>query len=105
MSYDIQTAWLTTSGSQIFLLQLGFLLYECGFVNKVWTNSIIIKNIEDTFVGMLTFLLFTNSFAFSPESFIGIISIPQNLLFIDINPTSINKYSSVPYLHPHHLPS
>lgn len=40
----------STSGSQIFFMQLGFLCYEVGFVNNVWAPSIILKNIEDTFV-------------------------------------------------------
>eukprot|EP01083_Nonionella_stella_P228344 809310_1 len=92
MSYNIQTAWLSTAGSQIFLMQLGFLLYESGFVQKVWTNSIIIKNVEDTFVGILTFLFLTYPFASSSESWLGIISKPQNLLFIDMNPI---KYQEI----------
>ena len=51
--YSIQAitvAWLTTSSSNIFLMQLGFLAFESGSVHEVWAKSIIFKNIEDTFV-------------------------------------------------------
>eukprot|EP01083_Nonionella_stella_P038018 103563_1 len=72
------TAWLCTTASQIFFMQLGFLCYEVGFVKPVWTQSVILKNIEDTFVGVLTFLAFGYSLSESTQSFHGIIAIPEN---------------------------
>eukprot|EP01083_Nonionella_stella_P038017 103561_1 len=89
--YDIQhtTAWLSTTASQIFFMQLGFLCYEVGFVKAVWTQSVILKNIEDTFVGVLTFLAFGHTLADSPNTFHGIISVPENPLLIGV-PTALH---------------
>ena len=47
---DLTLAWLGTAAAQIFVMQLGFLAFESGSVHPVWSQSIIIKNIEDTFV-------------------------------------------------------
>eukprot|EP01083_Nonionella_stella_P237674 833550_1 len=79
------TAWLSTTGSQIFFMQLGFLCYEVGFVKTVWTQSVILKNIEDTFVGILTFLAFGYTLSDSEVSWKGIISIPVNPLLIGVD--------------------
>eukprot|EP01084_Bolivina_argentea_P261098 441107_1 len=79
------TAWLSTTASQIFFMQLGFLCYEVGFVKPIWTQSIILKNIEDTFVGILTFLAFGFTLSESSESFYGIISVPINPLLIGVD--------------------
>lgn len=46
-------------------MQLGFLAFEVGFVEQIWINSIIIKNIEDTIVGTITYVLFTHTMAAS----------------------------------------
>ena len=81
------TAWLGTAASQIFFMQLGFLCYEVGFVHHVWAPSIILKNIEDTFVGILTYLAFTHTLATSSESFYGVISYPTNLFLVQIDPS------------------
>eukprot|EP01083_Nonionella_stella_P031777 86988_1 len=80
------TAWLSTTASQIFFMQLGFLCYEVGFVKPVWTQSVILKNIEDTFVGVLTFLAFGFTLSESPKTFYGIISIPTQPFLIGVNP-------------------
>eukprot|EP01083_Nonionella_stella_P027605 76041_1 len=77
------TAWLSTTASQIFFMQLGFLCYEVGFVKPVWTQSVILKNIEDTFVGVLTFLALGYTLSES-ESFHGIIGIPRNPMLIGV---------------------
>eukprot|EP01083_Nonionella_stella_P011215 31884_1 len=77
--------WLCTTASQIFFMQLGFLCYEVGFVQPVWTQSVILKNIEDTFVGVLTFLAFGYTLSDSPTSWKGIISIPENPLLIGVD--------------------
>eukprot|EP01084_Bolivina_argentea_P261094 441103_1 len=79
--------WLGTTASQIFIMQLGFVCYEAGFVHPVWTSTIIHKNIQDTFVGTLTYLLFTHSFVASPRSLGGIISIPNDLYLVNTTPT------------------
>ena len=54
MTHNIMIIYIKTkkgtAGSQIFFMQLGFLCYEVGFVRPVWAPSIILKNIEDTFV-------------------------------------------------------
>ena len=47
---ESRSAWLMSCASQIFFMQLGFLLYEVGYVKPIWATSIITKNIEDTFV-------------------------------------------------------
>eukprot|EP01084_Bolivina_argentea_P049235 90576_1 len=78
------TSWLCTTASQIFFMQLGFLCYEVGFVQPVWTQSVILKNIEDTFVGVLTFLAFGYTLSESSESFHGIIAIPVNPFLIGV---------------------
>eukprot|EP01083_Nonionella_stella_P304414 1057775_1 len=78
------TAWLCTTASQIFFMQLGFLCYEVGFVKPVWTQSVILKNIEDTFVGVLTFLAFGFTLSESSETWHGIIAIPKNPFLINI---------------------
>eukprot|EP01083_Nonionella_stella_P292050 993501_1 len=77
--------WLCTTASQIFFMQLGFLCYEVGFVQPVWTQSVILKNIEDTFVGILTFLAFGYTLSTSSDSFLGIIAKPVNPLLIGID--------------------
>eukprot|EP01083_Nonionella_stella_P192314 710990_1 len=91
VQYEAQeaiTAWLGTASSQIFLMQLGFLCYEVGFVKPVWTSSIILKNIEGTFVGILTYLTFTHTLATSSPSLGGIISVPKNIFLIGIDPST-----------------
>eukprot|EP01083_Nonionella_stella_P092081 257637_1 len=80
------TAWLSTTASQIFFMQLGFLCYEVGYVHAVWTQSVILKNIEDTFVGVLTFLAFGYTLSESPNTFYGIISIPNEPFLIGVHP-------------------
>eukprot|EP01084_Bolivina_argentea_P103582 185531_1 len=84
--HEINTGWMGTAGSQIFFMQLGFLCYEVGFVKKVWAPSIILKNIEDTFVGILTYLTFTHTLATSPTSLFGLISIPNQIFLINVEP-------------------
>eukprot|EP01084_Bolivina_argentea_P166075 288425_1 len=79
------TAWLSTAASQIFFMQLGFLCFEVGFVKQIWTESIILKNIEDTFVGIFTFLAVGYTLSESPRSIYGIISIPENPLLLGID--------------------
>eukprot|EP01084_Bolivina_argentea_P166070 288415_1 len=79
------TAWLSTTGSQIFFMQLGFLCYEVGYVKRVWTKTVILKNIEDTFVGTLSFLALGYTFAESKHSLFGIISAPTNPLLIGVD--------------------
>lgn len=80
----IKTAWLGTAGSQIFLMQLGFLCYESGYVPHIWTNSIIAKNVQDTFVGFLTYIIFTWTISSSPKSFYGLFSIPENIFLFNV---------------------
>eukprot|EP01083_Nonionella_stella_P095895 269336_1 len=79
------TTWLSTTASQIFFMQLGFLCYEVGFVKAVWTKTVILKNIEDTFVGILTFFAFGYTLSLSSNSFYGIISIPSNPFLIGVH--------------------
>eukprot|EP01084_Bolivina_argentea_P295053 507869_1 len=82
---DYATAWLSTTASQIFVMQIGFLCFEVGFVKPVWTESIILKNIEDTFVAIFTYLAITYTLSQSPRSIYGIISIPENPLLIGVD--------------------
>eukprot|EP00484_Ammonia_sp_Unknown_P030138 CAMPEP_0197028112 /NCGR_PEP_ID=MMETSP1384-20130603/7888_1 /TAXON_ID=29189 /ORGANISM="Ammonia sp." /LENGTH=798 /DNA_ID=CAMNT_0042457065 /DNA_START=18 /DNA_END=2414 /DNA_ORIENTATION=- len=84
---EVITSWLGTTASQIFFMQLGFLCYEVGFVQSVWAPSIILKNIEDTFVGILTYMAFTHTLATSKPSIGGIISVPTNPFLIGIDPS------------------
>ena len=81
---EVKTAWLGTAASQIFLMQLGFLCYESGYVEHIWTNSIIAKNLQDTFVGFLTYIIFSWTLASSDESFFGFVSIPKNIFLINV---------------------
>eukprot|EP01083_Nonionella_stella_P109518 319414_1 len=78
------TAWMSTTASQIFFMQLGFLCYEVGYVKDVWTQSVILKNIEDTFVGVLIFLAFGYTLSASDDTVYGIISVPKNPFLIGI---------------------
>ena len=48
--FEARIAWISSAAARIFFMQLGFLLYEVGYVKKVWGPSVILKNIEDTFV-------------------------------------------------------
>ena len=66
ISSRVNIGWLTTSASQIFLMQYGFTCFEVGFVEIHWSKSIIIKNLEATIIGILTFIIITYSFASSP---------------------------------------
>ncbi len=75
----------STTGSQIFFMQLGFLAYEVGFCKPVWTPSLILKNIEDTVVSILIFLCFGYTLSESPHSIYGIISVPINPFLIGVN--------------------
>lgn len=65
-------------------MQLGFLLYEAGYVKSLWVNSIIMKNIEDTFIGIVTFICFGYTFT-SSESIYGLISKPTQVFLIDVD--------------------
>eukprot|EP00485_Elphidium_margaritaceum_P006776 CAMPEP_0202696020 /NCGR_PEP_ID=MMETSP1385-20130828/9411_1 /ASSEMBLY_ACC=CAM_ASM_000861 /TAXON_ID=933848 /ORGANISM="Elphidium margaritaceum" /LENGTH=653 /DNA_ID=CAMNT_0049352115 /DNA_START=85 /DNA_END=2046 /DNA_ORIENTATION=+ len=84
-SQEAITAWLSTSASQIFFMQLGFLCYEAGYVKDIWAPSIILKNIEDTFVGILTYLCFTHTFVTSSPSAGGIISTPNEVFLLGVD--------------------
>ena len=81
----------STAASQIFFMQLGFLLYEAGYVHSLWVNSIIMKNIEDTFIGIITFLCFGYTLSTS-QSIYGIISKPSQIFLIDVDES---EYASV----------
>ena len=90
--YELESGWLTTAASQVFFMQLGFLCFEVGYVDKMWTKSIIIKNIEDTFVGSLTYVLFTYSLSTSSNVYgdSGIIGSFDNI-FLNGVPASLHE--------------
>eukprot|EP01084_Bolivina_argentea_P232153 391337_1 len=85
-SDEAVTSWLSTAASQIFVMQLGFLCYESGFVPELWSGSVILKNMEDTFIGILTYLCFTPTLSTSSPSLGGIISEPNQLFLLNIDP-------------------
>ena len=68
---DIEAAWLSTAASQIFLMQLGFATLEVGFLELQWSKSIIIKNLEATIVGILTFIFIGYTISTSDKSLFG----------------------------------
>lgn len=80
---ELETGWLSTAASQIFFMQLGFLCFEVGYVDKMWTKSIIIKNIEDTFMGALTYIFIGYTLTTAPTYF-GIIGGLENILLLNV---------------------
>eukprot|EP01084_Bolivina_argentea_P036999 68406_1 len=80
---ELETGWMSTSASQIFLMQLGFLCFEVGYVEPMWTKSIIIKNIEDTFIGALTFVMIGFSLT-TGATYFGIIGTIDNILLLGV---------------------
>eukprot|EP01084_Bolivina_argentea_P036997 68399_1 len=81
---ELETGWLATAASQIFYMQLGFLCYEVGYVDKMWAKSIIIKNIEDTFIGTLTFLMIGYTLT-TGATYFGIIGQLDNILLFGVD--------------------
>ena len=49
--------WVIFCGSMVFITQLGFFSLEAGHVADIWVYSIILKNFEDAFAGILLFSL------------------------------------------------
>ena len=86
---DIEAAWLTTAASQIFLMQLGFASLEVGFVELQWSKSIIIKNLEATIVGILTFVFIGYTISTSDKSLFGygFIGNFDNIFLFDVRPS------------------
>jgi len=81
---DLETAWLLTAASQIFLMQLGFICLETGFVEYIWAGSIIIKNLEDTFVGIVTFIALGYTLSSSKTSW-GIVGSLENAFLMNVS--------------------
>ena len=68
-------------GSEILLIQLGFLLYEIGFARDIWKQSIIIKTIEHTFTGIIIYIFISYPFAMSNDVLFGVFGIPTTTIF------------------------
>eukprot|EP01084_Bolivina_argentea_P200590 343003_1 len=73
--------WVIFCGSMVFITQLGFFQLEAGHVNEIWIHSIILKNFEDAFAGILLFSLFGYAIVQS-ESELGIWGINFDYLFL-----------------------
>ena len=51
----LNIGWVIFCGSMVFITQLGFFQLEAGHVSDIWIHSIILKNFEDAFAGILLF--------------------------------------------------
>ena len=85
MSANIFIVYKTTSAAQVFIMQLGFLAFEVGFVSPIWVNSIIIKNVEDTIVGTLTYILIGFTLTSSTNVYGKFIGSFDNILLINVS--------------------
>ncbi len=90
----MDTGWVIFCGSMVFITQLGFFQLEAGHVNEIWIHSIILKNFEDAFAGILLFSLFGYAIVES-ESELGIWGFNFDYFFLwNVN---IEEYVSIFY--------
>ena len=54
---SMNIGWVIFCGTMVFITQLGFFQLEAGHVTDIWIHSIILKNFEDAFAGILLFSL------------------------------------------------
>eukprot|EP01083_Nonionella_stella_P013763 38703_1 len=73
--------WVIFCGSMVFITQLGFFQLEAGHVTDIWINSIILKNFEDAFAGILLFSLVGYGIA-QADSVGGIWGFDSDYLFL-----------------------
>jgi Amt family ammonium transporter len=60
----INAVWILCATANIYMMQCGFALLECGSVRKKNASSILIKNLFDACVGYCGFWLVGYAFAF-----------------------------------------
>ena len=81
ISDALSVGWIIFCGAMVFLSQLGSFSLEASCVSETWIHSIVLKNIEDSFVGITLFSIFGYAIANSTTSFYGIIGFSyQNIL-------------------------
>ena len=64
----MNTGWIIFCGSMVFITQLGFFQLEAGHVADIWIHSIILKNCEDAFAGILLFSMIGYGFVQTTSS-------------------------------------
>ena len=78
----LHDVWIITSIGLIALMQVGFLLLECGTVRSKNTINVAQKNIADFMVSVLLYWLIGFSIMFGP-SYLGLLGIGPNQMMMD----------------------
>ena len=89
---SVDVGWIVFCGTMVFVIQLGYFQMESSCVTETWIHSLVLKNVEDTFIGILFFSMFGYTFA-AGNSVNGIIGFSKEYLFL--NDVELNDYSAV----------
>jgi Amt family ammonium transporter len=60
---SLNTMWVMIGAIMILMMQLGFALLEAGSVREKNSSNILLKNLLDTFAGIIAFYLAGYGFA------------------------------------------
>ena len=82
---EVFGVWFLIGAAFVFFMQAGFAMVETGFTRAKNAGNIIMKNLMDFCIGTVVFVLLGFSLMMAEDYLVGVIGIPNFVIFTDFN--------------------